>query len=1078
MNLTRLLIGRPLLTSMAFAVVAVLGLVAAFRLPISELPRIEFPAVVVQTTLPGANSTAVREQVTKPVQQAVGQVGNVSELTAVSAAGSSVVIAQLDSGTDVDAVASDISQAVSRVQRRLPEGTVSPVISRANPFAAPLLVVAYTGASAQQLDRLVTQSVQPRLQLVSGVGAVSVSGGVTTEVRVDVDAQLLAARHVTLTQITQAVTAQNVDVAAGSLTAGGTTTQLTVDARTTAESLADLVVATAGGAPVRLGEVAKVTEAPAPATSTSSLDGDPTVALSITARDGANALRTAADVRAALDDLDAQLPPGVTRTVTGDRTVYTTAALSATVLDLVLAILLAGLVILIFLQSLRQTLIVLVAIPASLLATSLMMYFLEFSLDIISLLALSLLIGVLVDDAIVVIENITRHLRMGKSPAQAAYDGRMEIGAAAAALTLTDVIVFLPIVFTAGIVGQVLLEFGLTIVVATLFSLLVSFTLTPMLSARWLRHRPVTAARRLGTRLGAGLRGAGGALGGWYQRVLTGCLRHRPTVLALGALTGVLSVGLITTGRLGTDYVPVADTAVINLSAQLPPGTSLGTTSRVLIDLAGRIRAEVPGVTSVYAGAGGGGLGRADTGTLIVNLVPAEERAESINEVQRRVTATALTIPGLVPVATVPNPFVAPGGSGLPVILRGPDLDTLRELSGAAVAELRGLPSLTRVQSTAAQAAPSWNVDIDQAQARRLGLTSQQVAAAVATAVDGHDVTTAQVSAGLEVPIRVTVAGADRLDEDALLALPVGQIGENAAGRGGDNAAGQGGENAVRQGGTATAGGTGDGDAPVAAVTLGQVARISHGTAPVVINDYAQQPQVTVRANAAPGVPLSRAEDDVRAAMARLALPPGYDYVLGGEAQQQRNALGPLLFTLLLAPVLIYMLLAALYESLVLPLSVLLALPLATVGAFGALVLAGASLNMMSLIGLLMLIGLVSKNAILLVDYAETLRKHGLDRGEAVLTAARTRLRPIVMTTVTMVVAMLPMAVLAAPGSEYRAPMALVIVGGLLTSTVLTLIVVPVLYTYLDAAREALRRRVPPGQEGTTPSTNGTSSTF
>jgi HAE1 family hydrophobic/amphiphilic exporter-1 len=1049
MNLTRLLIGRPLLTSMAFAVVAVLGLVAAFRLPISELPRIEFPAVVVQTALPGANSTTVREQVTKPVQQAVGQVGNVSELTAVSAAGSSVVIAQLDSGTDVDAVASDISQAVSRVQRRLPEGTVSPVISRANPFAAPLLVVAYTGASAQQLDRLVTQSVQPRLQLVSGVGAVSVSGGVTTEVRVDVDAQLLAARHVTLTQITQAVTAQNVDVAAGSLTAGGTTTQLTVDARTTAESLADLVVATAGGAPVRLGEVAKVTEAPAPATSTSSLDGDPTVALSITARDGANALRTAADVRAALADLDAQLPPGVTRTVTADRTVYTTAALSATVLDLVLAILLAGLVILIFLQSLRQTLIVLVAIPASLLATSLMMYFLEFSLDIISLLALSLLIGVLVDDAIVVIENITRHLRMGKSPAEAAYDGRMEIGAAAAALTLTDVIVFLPIVFTAGIVGQVLLEFGLTIVVATLFSLLVSFTLTPMLSARWLRHRPVTAARRLGTRLGAGLRGAGGALGGWYQRVLTGCLRHRPTVLAFGALTGVLSVGLITTGRLGTDYVPVADAAVINLSAQLPPGTSLGTTSRVLIDLAGRIRAEVPGVTSVYAGAGGGGLGRADTGTLIVNLVPAGERAESIDELQRRVTATALTIPGLVPVATVPNPFVAPGGSGLPVILRGPDLDTLRELAGAAVAGLRARPSLTRVQSTAAQAAPSWNVDIDQAQARRLGLTSQQVAAAVATAVDGHDVTTAQVSAGLEVPIRVTVAGADRLDEEALLALPVGQIGENAAGRGGENAAGQ--------GGTAT-GGTGDGDTPVAAVTLGQVARISHGTAPVVINDYAQQPQVTVRANAAPGVPLSRAEDDIRAAMARLALPPGYDYVLGGEAQQQRNALGPLLFTLLLAPVLIYMLLAALYESLVLPLSVLLALPLATVGAFGALVLAGASLNMMSLIGLLMLVGLVSKNAILLVDYAETLRKRGLDRGEAVLTAARTRLRPIVMTTVTMVVAMLPMAVLAAPGSEYRAPMALVIVGGLLTSTLLTLIVVPVLYTYLDAAREALRR--------------------
>jgi HAE1 family hydrophobic/amphiphilic exporter-1 len=240
------------------------------------------------------------------------------------------------------------------------------------------------------------------------------------------------------------------------------------------------------------------------------------------------------------------------------------------------------------------------------------------------------------------------------------------------------------------------------------------------------------------------------------------------------------------------------------------------------------------------------------------------------------------------------------------------------------------------------------------------------------------------------------------------------------------------------------------------------VARISHGTAPVAINDYAQQPQVTIRAAAAQDVPLSRAEEDIRSAMATLALPPGYDYVIGGEAQQQRNALGPLLFTLLLSPVLIYMLLAALYESLVLPFSVLLALPLATVGAFGALVLAGESLNMMSLIGLLMLIGLVSKNAILLVDYTETLRRQGVGRQEAVLTASRTRLRPIVMTTVTMVVAMLPMAMLAAPGSEYRAPMALVIVGGLVTSTVLTLLVVPVLYTYLDAARDAIRHRRAP----------------
>jgi HAE1 family hydrophobic/amphiphilic exporter-1 len=854
---------------------------------------------------------------------------------------------------------------------------------------------------------------------------------------VDIDPQLLVARNVSLTQVVQAITAQNIDLSAGRLAIGGLDTQLTVDAQTTAATLTDMVVATVGGAPVRLGELGRITEGPAKANSASNLNGTPAVSIAVTAREGANALETANQVRAALDDIDDNLPPGVERIITSDQTVYTRAALSATVLDLVLAILLASVIILIFLQSLRQTLIVLVAIPTSLLATMLLMYFLDFSLDIISLLAMSLLIGILVDDAIVVLENITRHLGMGKSPAEAAYDGRMEIGAAAMALTLTDVIVFLPVVFTSGIVGQILFEFGVTVVVATLFSLLVSFTLTPMLSAHWLRQRPADAARGLGARLGARIhRGEQRVVDG-YGRLLRSCLRSRQAVLAVGVLALILSAGLVLTGRVGTDYVPDADTGVVTVNAQLPPGTSLETTSGALTGLAQQIGAEVPGVTSVFATAGGGGLGRDDSGTLTVNLVPADEREQDIEEIQRQVLTVVLQVPGMIATANIPNPFVTPGGAGLPVILRGPDLETLRDLAGQVMTELRQEDELGRVQSTATLAAASWNIVIDQERARGFGLTSQQVAAAVSAAVAGSDVTTVQSSTGVEVPIHVSVTGASEMGEAELMALPIGQkttTGQNDSSQNGEGS-------------------------QAAAVTLGQVATVTHGTAPEVINDYAQQPQITVRAAAASGVALSEAEAAIDGAMARVALPPGYDYIVGGEAAQQRNTLGPLLFTLILAPLLIYMLLAALYESLVLPFSVLLALPLATVGAIGALALAGATLNMMSLIGLLMLIGLVSKNAILLVDYTETLRGRGMARLEAVVEAARTRFRPIVMTSVTMIVAMLPMAVLAEPGSEYRAPMALVIVGGMSSSTLLTLIVVPTLYTYLDSAREAVRRR-------------------
>jgi len=1010
MNLTALSIRRPLLVTMFFAALAVLGTVAITRLPVAELPKVDFPAVTVTVRYPGSSSTTVKDQVTTPVEQALQDVDGATSITGTSAPGISRVVVDLDSGTDVDSAANAVSQAVARAARGLPTGASPPVVNQINPYATPLLTVSFTGQSPTELYDTVTRTVQPRLELVSGVGLVDLGGGVQRQTDVVVDPARLAARGVSLDEVASAIANGNIDASAG--TTADSQVVLAGNGRSPA-ALGGTVVGGSPAAPVTLGEVATITQDAAGAQTVSTLDGRPTVSLTITAQDTANAIATDDSVKDALATL--RLPTSVQYTITSETSVFTRSALSATAADLALAVILASLVILLFLRNWRQTLIVLVAIPASLLTTALLMYAFGFSLDLISLLALSLLIGILVDDAIVVLENITRHLHAGRPARQAAYEGRTEIGAAAVALTLTDIVVFLPVIFASGLTGQILLEFGVTVVVATLVSLLVSFTLTPMLAARWLTGAvdDVRRTARIAGRLLAA-----------YERLLRAALRRRLIVLLVAIGTAVGSVLLITSGRLGTGFVPTADAALVQVNALLPPGTTLEQTAEDLDALSDAIRRQIPGVTDIQATAGGRASGNGlapNTGALVVDLVPKEQRAQSSSQIATRIAALSRAIPGLRARATVPSPLVAPGGNGVQVVISGPDLETLQHLATRTVTALTSVPEVTRVASLATQASPEWQISLDAAAATRFGLSRAAIASAITTAVGGSRPGTVQVSSGAAEPILLRLP-AD-VTEQTLLALPIA--------RGPDS----------------------DGF-----VTLGQVAALTHTRAPQTINDQSGIPQVTVSAGLDAGTDLSAALRGVRGALADLSMPDGYRYELQGEITQRDDAFAPLLLALSLSPLLIYLLLAALYESLVLPFSVLLAAPLAVFGAFVTLIWAHQSLNLFSLIGLLMLIGLVSKNAILLVDRAEHLQAAGLPRTEALVQAARTRLRPIVMTTLTLVIAMLPVAFASAAGSEYRAPMALVLIGGLTSSTLLTLVVVPVLYAYLDGIRRRLRR--------------------
>jgi len=601
-------------------------------------------------------------------------------------------------------------------------------------------------------------------------------------------------------------------------------------------------------------------------------------------------------------------------------------------------------------------------------------------------------------------------------------------------------------VFASGVTGQLLLEFGVTITVASAVSLAVSFTLTPMLAARWLR-RPTRSRTRRG--VGAAVRRGLDRLTDGYEQVLRASLGARPAVVLVALAAAATSAILVTTGRVPSAYVPAEDTGLVNVTTRVPPGTTLDGTDQDIQRLATLIRAHIPGVTDVSttASALGGG-------TLTVDLVPKGQRPESAAKAARTISRLALTIPGMRANATVPNPLVPPSGSGLQVIFRGPDAGTVTRLANQASGPIARLPQLGQTLDAANENTATYAVQVNQTAAADLGVTQQQVADTVATAIGGTQEGTIQTSQGVQEPIEVQLADPN-LTRAQLLALPVATTGSPvspaAAGRGGAAA-------------TGTPASTGAPGAAAAAgptpVTLGQVATVTDTTAPLTITDYDGLPQATVRASVASSSTTAAAVAAIRHSLSSLHFPAGYNYVITGANQQQATAFAPLETALALSPVLVYLLLAGLYESLILPFCVLLAVPLATAGAFCTLAWTGQTINLFSLIGLLMLIGLVSKNAILLVDRAEQLRRRGFTAREAAVEAGRTRLRPIVMTTLTVVIAMLPIAVLNSAGSEDRTPMALVLVGGMTSSTLLTLLVVPTLYTYLDALRRRLRPRV------------------
>jgi HAE1 family hydrophobic/amphiphilic exporter-1 len=1023
MGLTRLSIRRPVLVLMAWVALGVIGLRLLWAMPVELLPNIEFPVVSIVTVYPGAGPQEVESSVTKPLEDAVGTVSGIREIQATSQEGLSLVVVQFQLGTDLNAATAAVREKVDAVRAQLPREVLAPVVQRFSFSAFPILSLSLTSAtrSPRQLRELVDDRLKPRLEQISGVANVEVIGGQTREVRIAVDRDRLQAYGLGLGQFTAALTQENLNVPAGFLKEGRREYAVrALGEFTSLEELRDLRLGLPGGGTVRLGDVAEVTDGVGERTQLSRLDGRESVTLLVRKAADANTITVAEAVKRELGRIRREFPD-LQVTIASDASTFTREAVNDVFLALLLGIVLASVIVFFFLHDAVNTFIVFLAIPTSLLSSFVVIAGLGFTLNFFTLLGLSLAIGILVDDSIVVLENIHRHLERGELPAEAAYNGRSEIGLAAVAITLVDVVVFVPLALTGGIFGQLLRPFGLTVATVTLFSLFAAFTLTPMLAARWLRRRTGhEEPQGFAARLFAPLDRFYSWLDGTYRGLLSWALRHRAWVVLLGGLSVLFVLPL--TSRLGFEFIPSVDQGVFTVRLELPAGTNLETTEAAARRVEAVLR-RIPEVETVITNVGTSGQ-QSQTGPQFAQLLVRlrEERSRTDREVvaQLQQDPEANRIPGARVVYAAVN--VAGPISPVEVRVRGEDLDLLSATADRIADRLRTVPGIRDVDVSVRLGRPELRVRMDRERAAELGLSTAAIAGILRNAVEGS--TDLKFRTGeKEVPVRIRmVRGGQPLRPedlgDVLLAVVSGRP-----------------------------------------VYVRDVARIEPGTGPTRIDRRNRQRVVSVTANLKPGSFAGNVNQLAARAIADLR-PPGVVVEFGGQAEQIAEAGGTFLFALGLGVVLVYILLSALFESTFTPLAIMLALPLAWVGGILALLLAGKSLSMVSAIGFILLTGLVMKNSILLVDYTNTLRARGLPRTEAVLEAGPTRLRPVIMTTLSVILGSLPVALEFGKGSELRSPLAWAVIGGLAWSTLLTLVVIPVTYTLLDDLRGWVTMRV------------------
>ena len=1045
---TQVSLKNPVFATMVMFAFVVLGAFSYQRLQVDQFPNIDFPVVVVTAEYPGASPEIVESEVTKKIEEGVNSIAGINALTSRSYEGSAVVIIEFQLHIDGRKAAEDVREKVASVRPLLRDEVKEPRVLRFDPASRPvwsLAVLPAEGAkeplSPAALTTWADQTLRKRLENVRGVGAVNLVGATRREINIYLDPAALEAFGVTPDQVASAVRSENQDLPLGAIRSQNQERVVQIDARMQRpEDFGKIIVARKGGAPVRIDQLARVDDGPEEIESLALYNGQRTLLLSVQKAQGENTIAVVDGLNEAVTALRAELPAGVRLETIGDSARPIRVAVQNVRATLIEGALLTVLIVFLFLNSWRSTVITGLTLPISIIGTFLFMYWFGFTINMITLMALSLCVGLLIDDAIVVRENIVRHVQMGKTPYQAAMEGTQEIGLAVLATTLSIVAVFLPIGFMGGIIGKFFHEFGITIVAAVLISMFVSFTLDPMLSSVWedpsihahgeRREDRSWYGRTIG-RVTGWFDGATERLAEGYQKVLGWALVHKLKTLALALGIFVLSIFMVP--LLGTEFVPPADFSETTINFYTPVGSSLEATEAKARQVEAVVR-EFPEVRYTLATINTGSAAGKIYASVYVRLTDRSERTRDVvmlsgllRERLRQVAGITVTHVGLLdPVG---------GQKQIEFSLKGQDLQELERLTQRVMAKLQGIPGLVDLDSSLKAPKPVVAVELRRDAASDLGLAVGPVATSLRTLVAGQTVGNWRAPNDETYDVNVRLAPEARATPEQLAQLPFALP------------AADGGTRIVR---------------------LGQIAEVRESTGPNQINRRDMTREVAVSGNAFHRS-TGEISADIRKALDDIAFPPGYRYQFGGSTKNMNEAFGYAISALLLAIVFIYMILASQFKSFVQPLALMTALPLTLIGVVLALLTFGSALSMFSIIGVVMLMGLVTKNAILLVDFAiraraEQVDEHGrtvpgLPRAEALLLAARVRLRPILMTTLAMIFGMVPLAFALSEGSEQRAPMGQAVIGGVITSSLLTLVVVPVVYCYMDdLAQWALRK--------------------
>ena len=1037
---TQVSLRNPVFATMMMLALVVLGAFSYQRLKVDQFPNIDFPVVVITTEYPGASPEIVETEVTKKIEEGVNSIAGISALTSRSYEGQSVVIIEFQLNIEGRKAADDVREKLGTIRPLLRTEVKEPRVLRFDPSSRSVWSVAVLpdpkaakSMTAVELTGWADQVLKKRLENVRGVGSVSLVGGTKREINIYLNPQAMESLGISADQVVTAVKNENQDLPVGAVRSLTQERVVQVQARMKRpEDFAGIIVARKGGAAITVGQLARISDGAQEVDSLALYNGQRTLLLTVQKAQDDNTIDVVDGLKKTLAEISTTLPPGVRLEPIVDSSRPIRVAVDNVRRTLLEGAALTILIVFLFLNSWRSTIITGLTLPIALIGTFLFMNMLGFTINMITLMALSLCVGLLIDDAIVVRENIVRHVQMGKSPYQASMEGTQEIGLAVLATTFSIVAVFLPIGFMGGIIGKFFHEFGLTIVAAVLISMFVSFTLDPMLSSIW--HDPAIDQhgkpfepknwydKTIG-RVTHWFERATEQLANGYQRILRWSLNFKKTTLAMAI--AIFAASLFIVPVLGTEFVPKADFSESNVSFYTPVGSSLEATEAKAKQVEAIIR-EFPEVRYTLSTINTGNAQGKIYASVYVRLIDRKERTRGVEEISAALRERLNRVAGIT-VTLVGLTDSVGGGKQIEFSLKGTDLKELERLAVQVMAKVGGIQGLVDLDSSVKPSKPTIEVDVRRNVASDLGLNINQIGSGLRTLVAGQTVGNWRAADDLTYDVNVRLSPDARNTPQDLERLPF------------------------------TVGSNPDGSARI--VRLNQVATVRESTGPNQINRRDLTREVSINANVY-GRSAGEVSTAVKNVLDATTLPSGYSYQFGGSTKNMAESFGYAISALVLAIVFIYMILASQFKSFLQPLALMTALPLTLIGVVLALLLFRSTLSMFSVIGVVMLMGLVTKNAILLVDFAirsreDTVDAHGhhvagLERSQALLMAAKVRLRPILMTTLAMIFGMVPLAFALSEGSEQRAPMGQAVIGGVITSSLLTLVVVPVVYCYMD----------------------------